>query len=63
MACKGTRVTEKEKKKMWELYQDLGSYKAVGKKVRRCPETVARYVREYEIATRVIGYINQSVEG
>lgn len=51
MSCKGTRVAQKEKLKMWQLYQDLGSYKAVAKKVRRCPETVARYVREFEIAT------------
>lgn len=57
MACKGTRVTQKEKLKMWQLYQDLGSYKAVAKKVRRCPETVARYVREFEIATSVADHI------
>lgn len=60
MACKGTRVTQKEKLKMWQLYQDLGSYKAVGKKLRRSPDTVARYVREYEIATGLIGYIKES---
>ena len=57
MACKGTRVTQKEKLKMWQLYQDLGSYTAVAKKVRRCPETVARYVREFEIATSVADHI------
>ena len=57
MACKGTRVAEKEKKRMWELYQELGSYKAVGKKMRRCPDTVARYVREYEIAIGVTNYM------
>ena len=60
MACKGTRVTQKEKLKMWQLYQDLGSYKAVGKELRRSPDTVARYVREYEIATGLIGYIKES---
>ena len=57
MGCKGTRVTEKEKKKMWDLYQILGCYKAVGKRMHRCPDTVARYVREYEIAVGVAGYI------
>lgn len=57
MACKGTRVTQKEKQKMWQLYKDLGSYKLVAKKIRRSPDTVARYVREYEIAVGVAGYI------
>ena len=57
MSCKGTRVTQKEKKKMWELYTAMGSYKAVGKKMRRSPETVARYVREYEIAFGVASYM------
>lgn len=57
MACKGTRVSQKEKLKMWQLFQELGSYKAVGKRMHRCPDTVAKYVREYEIATGVAGYI------
>lgn len=60
MACKGTRVTQKEKMKMWQLYKELGSYKAVAKKVRRCPDTVARYVREYEIAAGVVNYMTVS---
>ena len=57
MACKGTRVSQKEKQKMWQLYEELGSYKAVAKKMRRCSDTVARYVREYEIAVGVASYI------
>ena len=46
--CKGTKVLQKEKKKMWELYQTLGSYTKVGKKMHRNPDTVSRYVQEYE---------------
>lgn len=53
MAAKGTRVTQREKRKMWELYQALGSYAAVAKKLRRNRDTVARYVREYETALQV----------
>ena len=51
--AKGTRVTQKEKNKMWFLYQDLGSYKAVAKKMRRSPDTVARYVNEIEQTIQV----------
>ena len=50
---KGTFVTEQEKRKMWELYQSLRTYKAVAKKMRRDPGTVSRYVREYETALGV----------
>jgi IS30 family transposase len=53
MAAKGTRVTQREKRRMWELYQALGSYAAVAKKLRRSPDTVAKYVREYETAIQV----------
>lgn len=48
MAAKGTKVLQKEKKKMWELYQQFGSYTKVAKKMRRSPDTVSRYVQEYE---------------
>lgn len=48
MAAKGTKVSQREKKKMWEQYQLLGSYKKVAKKMRRNPDTVSRYVNEYE---------------
>lgn len=58
--AKGTRVTQKEKEKMWQLYQQLGSFKAVAKKMRRCPDTISRYVREYEAAISVAGYILNS---
>ena len=59
MAAKGTKVTQREKKKMWEQYQLLGSYKKVAKKMRRNPDTVSRYVQEYErglqVAQAIIG--------
>lgn len=48
MAAKGTKVLQKEKKKMWELYQQMGSFAKVAKKMRRSPDTVSRYVQEYE---------------
>ena len=54
MAVKGTRVTEREKKRMWELYQQFGTFKSVAKKMRRSPDTVSRYVREYESVLRVV---------
>ena len=56
--AKGTRVTQKEKEKMWRLYQQFGSFKIVAKKTRRCPDTVSRYVREYEAAVNAAGYIS-----
>ena len=55
------KVTEKEKEKMWKLYQDLGSYKKVAEKMHRSPDTVSRYVHEYDAAVRATGYyINAS---
>lgn len=52
-AAKGTRVTTREKRRMWELYQQLGSFKLVAKRLRRSPDTVSKYVREYETALQV----------
>lgn len=52
-AAKGTRVSSREKRRMWELYQVLGSYKLVAKKMRRSRDTVAKYVLEYETALKV----------
>lgn len=51
--AKGTKVLQREKKKMWELYQTLGSYAKVAKKMRRNPDTVSRYVNEYERSLQV----------
>ena len=44
------KVTEQEKRKMWELYQKYGSYKKVARIMHRSPDTVSRHVREYEAA-------------
>ena len=44
---------------MWELYQQLGTYKAVAKRLRRSPDTVSRYVHEYETALGVANYLTQ----
>ena len=57
MATKGTRVTQKEKEKMWQMYQQLGSFTKVAKKMRRNPDTVSRYVREYEVAVGAASYV------
>jgi len=35
---------------MWKLYQELGSYTKVAKKLNRNPATVSRHVHEYEAA-------------
>ena len=60
MAAKGTRVTQKEKEKMWQLFQDGNSFVKIGKKLRRSPDTVSRYVHEYEAAVGAAGYILNS---
>ena len=57
MAAKGTRVTQQEKEKMWQLYQEVGSFVKVAKKMQRSPDTVSRYVREYEAAVSAAGYV------
>ena len=57
MAAKGTRVTQQEKEKMWQLYQEMHSFVKVAKKMQRSPDTVSRYVREFEAAVSAAGYI------
>ena len=57
MAAKGTRVTQQEKEKMWQLYQEGNTFKKIAAKLRRSPDTVSRYVHEYEAAVSVAGYI------
>lgn len=54
------RVTEKEKEKMWQLYQHHGSFAKVAKLMKRDRGTVARYVSEYEAAVRTAGYIRNT---
>ena len=60
MATKGTRVTPQEKEKMWRLYHDGFSFKKIAEKLRRSPDTVSRYVHEYEAAVSAAGYVLNS---
>ena len=57
MAAKGTKVTQREKEKMWQLYQDGNTFVKIAKKLRRSPDTVSRYVHEYEAAVSAAGYV------
>ena len=57
MAAKGTRVTPQEKEKMWQLYHDGFSFKKIAEKMRRSPDTVSRYVHEYEASVSAAGYV------
>lgn len=47
MAAKGTKVTKKEVLKMMALYEQLGTYAAVAKRMRRSPDTVSRHIQKY----------------
>ena len=58
--AKGTRVTQQEKEKMWQLFQEGNSFVKIGKKLRRSPDTVSRYVHEYEAAVSAAGYVLNS---
>ena len=60
MATKGTRVTQQEKEKMWQLYQEGNTFKKIAAKLRRSPDTVSRYVHEYEAAVGAAGYVLNS---
>ena len=51
--CKGTKVTAKEVEKMVILYDALESYKAVGAKMHRNPDTVSRHVQAYKLAAEL----------
>lgn len=62
MAAKGTKVTECEKGKMWQLYQDGNSFVKIGKKLRRSPDTVSRYVHEYEAAVKSASVVIKAVQ-
>ena len=39
---------------MWQLYNQLGSYAKVAKKLHRSSDTVSRYVREHEAAVNAV---------
>ena len=57
---KGTRVTQKEKERMWELYQQYGCFKTVAKIMRRSPETVSKHVHMYETAIAAVRYVKNA---
>lgn len=60
MATKKTKVTEKEKEKMYLLYtQSNLTFKAIGKKMRRSPDTVSKYVHQYEFARGVLNSLRK----
>lgn len=53
--AKGTKVTQKEKEKMWLLYTEHNlTFKQIGKKMRRSPDTVSRYVHQLEFTASVL---------
>ena len=52
--AKRTRVTQQEKEKMWQLYNELGSFSKVAKKLNRSPDTVSRYVHEHKSAVNAV---------
>lgn len=52
--AKRTRVTLQEKEQMCQLYNQLGSYAKVAKKLHRSSDTVSRYVREHEAAVNAV---------
>ena len=62
MAAKGTRVSDAEKEKMWQLYQEIGVIEKVAKKMRRDRSTVSKYVAEYQAAVRAAGYVLNAKE-
>ena len=52
--AKRTHVTQQEMEQMWQLYNQLGSYAKVAKKLHRSSDTVSRYVREHEAAVNAV---------
>lgn len=59
MACKGTRVTETEIDRMVELYEKCGSFKTVGKKLRRSPDTVSKYIAQRRVVKQVANFYQE----
>ena len=48
---------------MWQLYHDGFSFKKIAEKLRRSPDTVSRYVHEYEAAVSAAGYVMNAKSG
>lgn len=59
--CKGTKVSQEEVEEMVKLYRQLGTYKAVGKRLRRSPATVARHLGEREKIAQVAQYYDNLI--
>lgn len=47
--AKGTRITPKEVVEMNRLYKELGTYRAVARKMNRSADTVAKYVKMRDV--------------
>ena len=57
--AKGTKVTQKEIEKMWVLYTEQNlTFKQIGKKMRRNPDTVSKYVHQLEFTREVLHSIS-----
>ena len=39
---------------MWQLYNELGSFPKLTKKLNRSPDTVSRYVHEHEATVNAV---------
>ena len=57
MSKKGSRVTQQEAKKMWELYQVCGSVVAVARTMKRDRGTVSRHIAAYEASVNTASVI------
>lgn len=47
---KPRKVSASEARKMWVLYQQMGTYVAVARKVKRSPATVSKYVQLVDVS-------------
>ncbi len=61
MRSKGTKVTPKEIEKMVALYEELQSYKLVGRRLRRSPDTVSKYVNLHNTIKQVGNYYDNII--
>lgn len=55
--AKETHVTQQEKEKMRLLFREGNSFIKSGMKLHRSPDTVSRYMHEYEAVVQATGYI------
>ena len=59
---KGRKVSAEEVEKMVQLYAELGTDKAVAKRMGRNPDTVAKYVGRREAIQQVGLYYESVIE-